>query len=120
MTDTAFSGWIKYLKHPLVLIGFVFMLITGIIKALIKQDIVSALGDTAAPIVTAAIYLIFILGALIVIVAIVVQKRNANNATSEGTDKIRQKTSSHQSPAIVTRGDKSSVKINYDSSGNSK
>ena len=116
MTETKISGWIKHLKHPMVLIGFVFMLFAGIIEAMLKKDILTALGEDAAPIITNAIYLIFLLGALIIISAFFVQKRKISTDTTTDTDKITQKTSGDQSPAVVSKGDKSSVNINYGSS----
>lgn len=101
MKDLDFSIWIEHLKDPLVLIGFVIVVISGILKKTIEKQITSRL---AALIVRYS----FSIGLLVVVLGFAL----AFIKQTEQRVDIDQKTKDVQSPVIIT-GEGSPVTITY-------
>lgn len=71
---TGFSQVAQYLTHPLVLIGFVLMLVFGTYKQLIKSGLLAQISQTqSSKIIKLMIQYGFCLGVLIVLLGFTLQ-----------------------------------------------
>jgi len=111
MGKDSYSGWAKYLRHPLVFIGFVFMLFSGLIKTVLSDNILKALGEGAGQSVQKGLIFAFVLGLVVIVLGFMLAFKRRPREKGSG-DSMVQKTKGDQSPAVAAKGD---VKITYGS-----
>jgi NADH:ubiquinone oxidoreductase subunit 6 (subunit J) len=76
MDKNASSAWTPYLKHPLVLVGYVLMLFTFVVTAIIK----SKAGTNEA--LSQALHSLFILSIIVVIFGFILAYRKTRRKNS--------------------------------------
>lgn len=97
------SSWAQYLEHPLVLIGFVVFLFSGISHALLKIK-----KSSSNELLKKWLRYFFILSIIAIISGFVI----AYKEKAQSSRHIEQKTEGTQSPAVVSGGD---VTIKFES-----
>ncbi len=109
------KDWIVHLKNPLVFMGFVMMLFTGLVNTLLKNRKLQFSKETTEKLLKRCFTYAFILGIIILISGFFTAY---NKVSKEKRDKyteiIDQTTTDDQSPAIMTKGEGSSVNLTYD------
>ncbi len=104
------SLWAEHLKDPLTLVGFVVMLIVGLIAVLFKNK------KKSSRLLERALLYVFIIGLLVVLSGLWLSYNNSNKVskhtpeTSLPENKVHMITSGEQSPAVKSSGN---VNINY-------
>lgn len=122
MPSSNLSPWIPYLKEPLVLIGFVLMLLFGVIERLVTKGTLRISKKSLERLLRQCLLYAFVLAFVITIFGFmlsfneVVQKRNIQTSPevphgthtavfSNKDSNIEQHTEGNQSPAIISNSD---------------
>ncbi|MCP4254641.1 MAG: hypothetical protein GY775_14810 [Candidatus Scalindua sp.] len=96
------SAWAEHIKDPLVLVGFTFMLLAGIITTLLKSKILHLSKTASERILKQVLLYGFIIGIIVIVSGFVVAFIKTTKEENVQTDSvtIKQKTEGDQSPAI--------------------
>jgi hypothetical protein len=112
MSEQDSSGWAKHLKHPLVLVGFVIMLLFGLVETLLQSDVLLLADENTQQFVQNSLWYAFALGFIVSILGFLLAFKR-QKPTQDIDKSVVQKTKGAQSPAIVSQGE---VNISYDGS----
>lgn len=116
MEITDLSKWIEHIKEPLVLVGFVIMLIAGLVSIFLKKDIFHLTKTASERIVKRIFLYAFVLGIAVLVLGFALAFRNEFAKNTAGTkEPILQETKGEQSPAVVTKEKGAHVEITYGS-----
>jgi len=111
METSDLSKWIEHLKEPLVLVGFAIMLIAGLMRALLKKDIIRLTKAASEKVIRQLLLYAFFLGLIVIVLGFtLVFKKEAAKESGTPKEQIMQETKGGQSPAVIT---KEKVEIQY-------
>jgi hypothetical protein len=118
MGNLELSAWAPYLKNPLVLVGFAFMLGTIIIYTLLRSKLLFSPTRASERLILYIFVSAFIIEIIVVISGFGLAFKQASQEGQSSANPITQETIGSQSPAVVTQGKDAPVNIEYDNATN--